>query len=424
MTWSLLPAACAGTLLFTFTAFAQQPEESLREVEPHQLRTISGHEGRTSLGAFVSFGTDDTNVHLGNNQTGKTAASTATLPLWTYQTRAAQDNLTYQGMIVGANPATGSSATVPAVLVPVVLKIKQGSKTYTFDPTAPDTGCLGTGNTAFALTHSSPLFSNAPFTLNGVAIGSTQYADAFLKGEFWNSGGSSSGYHLLLSPSTGATITISINAGPTGNSTAEVFSLSGGLCGNSSATTNPGGKIAVVNINTIDAALQGYISTHGLNASQFPFFVTYNAVMSVGSAKNLNNCCVLGYHNALGNPGQTYGIAEFEGRNQTVFAGVADVAAASHEVNEWSNDPNGSNPTPAWGNIGQVSGCQDNLEVGDPLSGTLMPTVTVGGFTYHLQELAFYSWFYGGTSLGAGGKYSSNGTFAGAAKLCPPGGTN
>ncbi|MBV9265352.1 MAG: hypothetical protein JO061_04205, partial [Acidobacteriaceae bacterium] len=187
---------------------------------------------------------------------------------------------------------------------------------------------------------------------------------------------------------------------------------------------NPANLLAVVNINTIDAYLQQYISAHGLNASQFPFFVLYNSVMSNGAASNSNNCCILGYHNALGNPGQTYGIADFEGRNQTVFSGVSDVAAASHELAEWADDPFGSNATPAWGNIGQVSGCQNDFEVGDPLSGTLMPAVTLNGFTYHLQELAFYSWFYGGPSIGAGGAYSSNGTFSGFAKSCPPGGTN
>ena len=426
MTWRLLPAACAGTFLFTLTAFAQHPEVSLREVElrevdSHQLQVISGHQARISLAASASFGTEGITAPGSHKQA---AAGTASLPLWTYQTRAAQNGAIYTGMMVGKNPASASSATVPTVLVPVILKITQGGKTYTFDPTAQDTGCLGAGNTALALTQSSPLFSNASFTMNGVSIGSTQYADAFLKGEFWNSGGSSSGYHLLLSATTSPALAISVNAGVSGNSTAEVFNLGPGLCGTASATTNPGGRLAVVNINTIDSLVQGYIHAHGLNASQFPFFVTYNAVMSVGSARNLNNCCVLGYHNALGNPGQTYGIAEFEGRNQTVFSGVADVAAASHEVNEWSNDPSGSNPTPAWGNIGQVSGCQSNLEVGDPLSGTLIPIVTLGGFNYHLQEMAFYSWFYGGTSLGAGGKYSSNGTFGGAAKLCPPGGTN
>ena len=103
---------------------------------------------------------------------------------------------------------------------------------------------------------------------------------------------------------------------------------------------------------------------------------------------------------------------------------MSDIAAASHEVNEWINDPFGVNQTPPWGNIGQVGGCQNDLEVGDPLSGTLMPAFPSNGFTYHLQELAFFSWFYGVTGLSAGGKDSSNGTFRGAAILCPPGGTN
>ncbi|MFL6350249.1 MAG: hypothetical protein ACJ74Z_00135 [Bryobacteraceae bacterium] len=306
----------------------------------------------------------------------------------------------------------------------MVLKITQGGVTYTFNPGSTDSGCLGSLN-AFSLMRQSPLFNNASFTFNGVNVGTTQYADAVLRGEFWHYlGSASSPYHLHLSLSTATALTISVNAGTSGNTTAEVFNVSGPQCG-TNATTNPHGKLAVVNINTIDSLLKNYISANGLNASQFPFFVTYNAVMSEGAANNTSNCCVLGYHSALGNPGQTYGIAEFEGRNQTAFSGVSDVAAASHEINEWVNDPNAANLTPRWGNIGQVSGCQSNFEDGDPLSGTLIPGVTMSnGFTYHLQEIAYFSWFYGGTSLGTGGRYSNHGTFRGAARLCPPGGTN
>lgn len=101
-----------------------------------------------------------------------------------------------------------------------------------------------------------------------------------------------------------------------------------------------------------------------------------------------------------------------------------DTVVLSHEVAEWMDDPLVNNATPSWGNIGQVSGCQGNLEVGDPLTPTNFPSVFLNGYTYHLQELAFYSWFYGGASTGAGGKYSNNGTFNGDARLCPPGGTN
>jgi hypothetical protein len=71
------------------------------------------------------------------------------------------------------------------------------------------------------------------------------------------------------------------------------------------------------------------------------------------------------------------------------------------------DDPLTTNATPAWGKVGQVVGCQGNLEVGDPLSGTLYPS-----YTYHLQELAFFSWFFRQPSpFGAGGPFSNNGTF-------------
>ncbi|HEX6898019.1 MAG TPA: hypothetical protein VF146_22225, partial [Bryobacteraceae bacterium] len=103
---------------------------------------------------------------------------------------------------------------------------------------------------------------------------------------------------------------------------------------------------------------------------------------------------------------------------------VADVSTLSHEINEWMQDPGGNNATPAWGGIGQVSGCQSNYEVGDPLSGKLLPAVTSNGFSYHLQELAYFSWFFGGPSVAVNGGYSNGGTFTGAAKTCPPGGSN
>jgi hypothetical protein len=119
-----------------------------------------------------------------------------------------------------------------------------------------------------------------------------------------------------------------------------------------------------------------------------------------------------------------YGIAEYD-RGAVFGAGTKDVSVLAHEVLEWVNDPSTNNAVPLWGNIGQVSGCQNNLEVGDPLSGTLMPGVLMpNGVTYHAQELAFFSWFLGTPFAGAGGKYSSNGTFGGDAKNCPPGGTN
>ena len=132
-----------------------------------------------------------------------------------------------------------------------------------------------------------------------------------------------------------------------------------------------------------------------------------------------SNCCVLGYHNAYtaSSGRQTYALAMYD--NSRAFTGSSDISALSHEVAEWQNDPYTNNPTPSWGNIGQVSGCQKNLEVGDPLSGTTF-TVTSGGFTYHPQELAFFSWFYHQSpSIGVNGWYSDQGTFKTFAAACP-----
>jgi len=47
------------------------------------------------------------------------------------------------------------------------------------------------------------------------------------------------------------------------------------------------------------------------------------------------------------------------------------------------------------------------------LSGTLAPPIfnPSNGFTYHMQELAFFSWFYGAPSIGIHGWFSDNGAF-------------
>jgi hypothetical protein len=48
------------------------------------------------------------------------------------------------------------------------------------------------------------------------------------------------------------------------------------------------------------------------------------------------------------------------------------------------------------------------------------PVKMSNGFTYSLQELAFFSWFYGAPSVGVNGWYSNNGTFTtDAGPNCP-----
>lgn len=140
-----------------------------------------------------------------------------------------------------------------------------------------------------------------------------------------------------------------------------------------------------------------------------PMFLLSNVVMG-SSATDYFTCCTIGYHGATGLPIQTYLVGDFD--SSTFFVEPIDVLYWSHEVAEWMNDPFVNNPVPAWGHVGQQPGCQTNLEVGDPLSGTQFPAVTMNnGFTYHPQELAFFSWFFGAPSVGVNGWFSDNGTF-------------
>ncbi len=64
------------------------------------------------------------------------------------------------------------------------------------------------------------------------------------------------------------------------------------------------------------------------------------------------------------------------------------------------------------GTLDKSRGAKATLEVGDPLTGNEAPRIAGNnGFTYHLQELAFFSWFFGNPSLGIHGWDSNNGTF-------------
>jgi hypothetical protein len=77
----------------------------------------------------------------------------------------------------------------------------------------------------------------------------------------------------------------------------------------------------------------------------------------------------------------------------------ADVAGLSHEVGEWADDPWGSTPSP----------CGAFLEVADPLNAYPYTPYTVNGFTYHVVDLAFLSWFGAPTSMSFGGQLTFEG---------------
>ena len=317
----------------------------------------------------------------------------STIPTWNYSVVSPVDKKTYTGTIIGNNPATkpGGITVVPMVIVPVRLVFKYSATTsFIFDPTVADAGCLGTGNTGVSLLQASPLFSDVTYTAKGVNVGTSQYIDLFQRANFWNDVSASGGanYHTLLGAAVLPVQTVTVASANTGVPKGTVFSESV-FCGKNTGNVNQAGKLGVMNINFWDPTAQSLITKLGLNPNTFVFFLFYNSVMSTSP---VTACCTLGYHSFKG--AQTYGVGDFQG-DPNWIVDTADTSPLSHELGEWMNNPIGVNATPAWGHIGQVSGCQANYEVGDPLSGKPLLAVKMpNGFTYHVQELAFFNWFY------------------------------
>jgi hypothetical protein len=165
-----------------------------------------------------------------------------------------------------------------------------------------------------------------------------------------------------------------------------------------------------------------------IKPTAFTLFLVKDVVTTTYASLNCLQYCTYGYHAAIGTPVRTYAVSEYDSTLHFWYhPGTRDIAPLSHEIGEWLDDPLVTNPTPAWGGIGEVSGCQFNWEPGDPLTGIDYPAITMaGGALYHPQELAFRSWYYNArtqASTGAGGKFSSNGTLSGPARPCPSGGT-
>ena len=336
--------------------------------------------------------------------------NSTTIPLWDYSVTSPLDDQVYSGVMVGRSPFFNGARTtnIPAFVVPLIIKFSDGT---VFDPTATDHTCSPAGTPA-NLTQNSPLYVPLDIKMGSVDIGTAQYLDAFQRGNFWtNVSVTRNRYHTTLSPVT-VLSAVTVNVPSADGS---VFSTTPyGGCG---------GIIGVMNINWFDPMVTGTIipnlASQGVGPTTFPLFLMKDVVMTSGTPSFPSNCCIAGYHGAFGSPLQTYATADYD--TTEIFGGTSDITAMSHEIGEWMDDPIGNNPTPLWGHTGQVSGCQNNLEVGDPLSGTDFPQLlATNGVTYHPQELAFFSWFFRQSpSLGVNGWYSDNGTFTqDAGALC------
>ena len=268
--------------------------------------------------------------------------------------------------MVGTNPSSNNTTTtVQVMLVPIKMVYGSRNGNMTFDPS---THVLSNGKTVVQNTLNSPLFvAGIDFVQGGTDLGTTQYIDAFQRGNFWSSVSTNSSYHVLLGTPTvlpEQTITVSRSQG--------------------NVINNPfgSGKVGTMGINAFDSKLQTFMrSLTQINPSVLPLFITYDIYLTSGG------CCIGGYHSANGAQpgGQTYSYATYV---DSVGAFSQDVSALSHELGEWLDDPFVDNRV----------NCTDNsiLEVGDPLEGG--PNYggykyMLNGFTYNLQSLVFLGYF-------------------------------
>jgi hypothetical protein len=324
-----------------------------------------------------------------------------TIPTFSDAVVAGQDGNTYGFTIVGQDPFAGGagSTTIPVQVIPVVVTV--GGTNHVYDPTTANAGC-GEPVSPVTGTLTGPLLRNHRWVAGGQYVGTDQYIGASMREEFWayaNRHGISPAYHVRFSGSEPAVLRVTFNGGT---------EINPGTCNN----------LEEFPISTWDSFIQGEIPNlagFGVNSTTFPFFLFKNVVFTSGG------CCIFGYHSAFNNGGntQTYGNSDYITDGE--FGGITDQAILAHEIGEWANDPFVNNPTPSWGHIGQQSGCQGNLEVGDPLTGTNFAfnsgTTVGGGPIYHLQENAFFGWFYD-DNIGVNGWFSTRGTFTSGATLC------
>ena len=312
-----------------------------------------------------------------------TAAQLAQSGLTTFTSKFKSEGKTWTYTMVGTDPTKGSATTTtPVTIVPLLMKFTGGKS---FD-----------GTTQAPILTSSPLFQNAPFI-----SGNTQYGDAVARAEFWNSvNKKSQNYHTLLgTPTVANTVTMKIPASS----------------GATAVDPSTGKLIGLVDINYLDPQIQSLITSMHFTNNMLPIFLSYDVYATVG-APILSNCCIGGYHNALGSM-QTY--AWTTQVDEGVQGGFSeDVSASSHEILEWFNDPFTNNAVPNWiSPIAPQYGCNNFLEVGDPLVGVLF---TVSGFSSdHLQDVAFFNWFARQKhSKAINHLYTYLGTFTALSKMC------
>jgi hypothetical protein len=397
----------SASLLASLVGLAPTPataEDQVRPADPSLVQAPAAQDQTLAADEQIAPADDPT---AGDDQTPAAAEKRGHRPpppppsLATFTGVVAVGRTRYTYTMVGTNPELrrAQNVAVPVVIVPLRLEFQDGT---VLDPTAPDT-CLG-GRVPVDVTLQSPLFQDYDY-----GEGPRQFVEQIRRMEFWQFTGPhklNPGYSVRLgTPTILPTQTLTLSSA----SFTEAMTC---------RTTGDPETMGHIDINDFDNFLQSQLVPQfpkwGVNAGTFvvlhlPFADFYQDGTEAAYS----------YHSFFNTPqGKiTYAAAQL---GLALPGDVVNIGPMSHEFAEWLDDPYIDNGTPPWGNIGQVTGCQPILEVGDPLTGTFLPLIKMpNGISYQPQETAFFSWFFDQVpSLGFNGWYSTNGTFKKPAAPC------
>jgi hypothetical protein len=284
-------------------------------------------------------------------------------------------------VMTGGDPTKGGTTTIPTQITPIRM-VFEG----VFLPNGQNVvlDASGTITTATAI---SPMWQSTQFD-----SGFTQFGDGLQRAEFFST--EASDWHTLVAkPTIFPTVEIDVPFGD-----AVVLEFNNVI-------------FALLDANFFDQQLGNILSSEPISISGLPITLVNDVFLFENG--NPNDCCVLGFHGAspVGTQGNTTLVQTFifdawvdphlqifgtvdQNGNFVVDPDVSDINTLSHEVSEWLNDPFGNNLVPPW-QFPDGSGCQGNLETGDPVEvlnpdGTI---ITLHGHDYHPQTEVMLPWF-------------------------------
>jgi hypothetical protein len=340
--------------------------------------------------------------------------TTNTIPHWWGSMIDASNGVTYGYNMAGANPAgcaeseCSVSITVDIVPINVIVGGREFDGTDVVDATiASPQFALNDYGSATSATSASWSRGVGGVLSQGDAGNSLQLQDATMRAQFNQTGASP--YHLILNPVIHDPITIVVP-------------------GNHGVLLQSGRGVVFADIDiqwwatriqNLNSSLDYVDPTH------LPMYLTNNVMLF--TAKNPNNCCVIGFHGAgkvngsgLGSvegqgdqPVQTYVWASwiqpgiYSRPDGGIYWALQDIHGLSHEVAEWADDPFINNSVQPWLTpTAPQYGCTGILETGDPVVGIGFAmgansydqgpnpngTQSADGY-YHPEDEALLPWF-------------------------------